>query len=161
LSDFPKAGWVFAPVERRWAGMSAFGNGLLCDLPVDRWQRIPISSSASRTNRNVIAARATWHGRPLTVLVTHLDRHEDRDAELGRVIQMFLDAEPPVILLGDLNTAAADPRLSALRQSAGVVDVLKKVDTVPAGNVDWIFSRGLRTLAAGLKANDASDHSLA
>jgi endonuclease/exonuclease/phosphatase family metal-dependent hydrolase len=163
LSQQCGPGWLFAPVERRWAGRTAFGNGLLCDLVVQQWRRVPIASASSRTNRNAIVVRALWRGRPLTIVVTHLDRHEDRDAELERVIAMFLQADSPAILLGDLNTTATDPRLAALRTTPGVVDPLGQSlgSAFPADNVDWILVRGLRSLAAGIKPTDASDHNLA
>jgi endonuclease/exonuclease/phosphatase (EEP) superfamily protein YafD len=96
-------------------------------------------------------------------LITHLDRHEDHDVELGAVIAAFDNAPKPVILLGDLNTDTFDPQLAALRRDPAVTDALTVSlgSGVPPINNDWIFARGLRCVTGGLTDNDASDHKLA
>jgi endonuclease/exonuclease/phosphatase family metal-dependent hydrolase len=155
--------WLFAPVEKQWWGLKWFGNGLLCDLPVAQTIVLPTSSSQSRTNRNVILARALWQGQPINVMVTHLDRHEDHDQELGEIIALFNSLESPVILLGDLNTTRRDPQLTRLREEPGVVDCLTEHSAriVAEDNVDWIFLRGLACTEASFSDNGASDHHLA
>ena len=153
---------LFAPTERQWFHDS-FGNGILCDLRVTHWQRFPISTSASHSNRNLLLVDAIYFDKPLHILITHLDRHEDHDAELRTVISLFDDLSEPAILLGDLNTIASDPQLQALDSIPGVVNCLqaKLGDTIDASNVDWIYVRGLRCLNAGFSDNGASDHHLA
>jgi endonuclease/exonuclease/phosphatase family metal-dependent hydrolase len=154
--------WLFAPVERRW-WHDSFGNGMLTDLPVKDWQRIQTSSKNSSTNRNLIRATVVYDGRPLTVVLSHLDRHADHDAELKQVIAAFYAAPLPAILLGDLNTTADQPQLRALNADPTVLNALtlRSKSPIPDINIDWIFTRGLRCLAAGLTDNTASDHRLA
>ena len=74
--------WLFAPSESRW-WRDSFGNGALTALPVTRWERLPLSTRPSASNRTLLRLTATWHSRPLAVLVTHLDRGADHDTELA------------------------------------------------------------------------------
>jgi endonuclease/exonuclease/phosphatase family metal-dependent hydrolase len=154
--------WLYGPSERRW-WHDSFGNAALSSLPVTRWERWPLSTTLSASNRSILRLTTVWHDRPLTVLITHLDRHEDHDIELGAVLAMFADSVTPSILLGDLNTDTFDPQLSALRHDPKVTDVIDQClgSNVPPSNVDWIFARGLRCITGGLTDNDASDHKLA
>jgi endonuclease/exonuclease/phosphatase family metal-dependent hydrolase len=164
LSEIIKAGWVFAPTESQWWGHKWFGNGLLTNLPLAHCQRVPISTKQSRSNRNMILAEATYLGRPLAIIVTHLDRHEDHDTELHTVIARFESLDAPALLLGDLNTTIEDAQLQSLRQTPGVVDALHEAlgdGGIAKDSVDWIFARGLKPTAAGFKDNGASDHHLA
>jgi endonuclease/exonuclease/phosphatase family metal-dependent hydrolase len=154
--------WLFAPSERRW-WHDSFGNGTLCDLSVDAWQRLPLSTSLSASNRSLLRFQAQWNNVKITVLVTHLDRHDDHDIELGAVLASFDDSPRPTLLLGDLNTDTLDPQLATLRHDPTVTDVIDQTmgAKLPASNVDWIFARGLRCVGGGLSDNDASDHKLA
>jgi endonuclease/exonuclease/phosphatase family metal-dependent hydrolase len=154
--------WLFAPSETRW-WHDSFGNGVLCDLPVDAWQRLPLSTSLSASNRSLLRFQTYWNNSKITVLVTHLDRHEDHDIELGAVLASFDDSPRPTLLLGDLNTDTLDPQLAKLRNDPTVTDVIDQTvgSSLPASNVDWIFARGLRCVSGGLMDNDASDHKLA
>ena len=155
--------WLFAPSERRW-WHDYFGNGILSDLPVTRWERLPLSTSQSESNRSMLRVFCIWHGHPLAVIVTHLDRHADHDIELGAVIASFYDTPAPVVLLADLNVDADpnDPQLGQLRSDPTVTDALGVVmgKTLTKSN-DWIFARGLKCVAGGLTDDDASDHKLA
>jgi endonuclease/exonuclease/phosphatase family metal-dependent hydrolase len=152
--------WLFAPSERRW-WHDYFGNGLLCDLPVTSWQRLPLSTSISESNRSMLRAIVIWHGHPLWVINTHLDRHADHDIELCAVIAAFYDSPTPSILLGDLNIDAdpTDQQLNQVRHDPTVTDALGigMGDKLHASN-DWIFARGLSCVAAGMADDDASDH---
>jgi len=155
--------WLFAASESRW-WCESFGNGVLCDLPVTQWDRFPLNSSISQSNRTLLRVIAQWQGRPLTVLITHLDRHEDHEIELGAAISALMDSPEPAILLGDLNIdAGSDAPLKALRADPKVTDALGIAlgANMPAESNDWIFARGLRCIGGGLTDNDASDHKLA
>jgi endonuclease/exonuclease/phosphatase family metal-dependent hydrolase len=149
---------LFAPVERRW-WRDAFGDGILTDLPPIHWQRIPLANGVSRSNRELLLAQLQFDGRPLNVLVTHLDNFTDRAAELGTVISLFQSLQPPVIILADLNTTRDDPQLQALEKIPSVADPIAKICS--ASNVDWILARGMYSLGAGFIDNHASDHQLA
>jgi endonuclease/exonuclease/phosphatase family metal-dependent hydrolase len=154
--------WLYAPTERRW-WHDSFGNAMLTDLPVQMWRRTQISGPESDTNRNRIDATFTWQGKTLTVIVSHLDRHDDRAPELASLIDVFRKAPAPAILMGDLNTTTLDPVLNDLRNDPDVIDAVTRYDSqnLSPGNLDWIFSRGLDCVGAGLRLDDASDHPVA
>ena len=155
--------WLFAPSETRW-WHDSFGNGVLSDLKVTSWQRLPLSTSISESNRSMLRVTADWQGHSINVLISHLDRHADHDRELGALIASFDDTPSPAILMGDLNIDAdpSDTQLDTLRQEAGVVDCLRQAmgKNLPPSN-DWIFCRGLKCVSAGLADDDASDHKVA
>ena len=46
---------------------------------------------------------ATFAGRPINVLITHLDRQQDHATEIRQVAHLFLSLQEPVILMGDFN----------------------------------------------------------
>jgi endonuclease/exonuclease/phosphatase family metal-dependent hydrolase len=154
--------WLFAPTERQW-WHDSFANALLTDLPVKSWQRTQASGPASTTNRNRVVATVTWRGQTITVILSHLDRHADRENEMRSLIDFFRKAPAPAILMGDLNTTTLDPILSGLRNDPAVVDCITRFDSpnLSSGNLDWIFSRGLDCTGAGLRLDDASDHPVA
>jgi endonuclease/exonuclease/phosphatase family metal-dependent hydrolase len=152
--------WLFAPAERQW-WHDHFGNSVLCSLPVKDWQRVPLPGTRGKGFRNFVRVRVDVGDTPVTVLVTHLDRTVDREAQLKAVIAEFLQLPPPAILMGDLNTPASDPHLVALCRTPGVTDCLSQNGTATSENIDWIFVRGLECRAAGLRDAGASDHPLA
>jgi endonuclease/exonuclease/phosphatase family metal-dependent hydrolase len=157
LGDELATGWLFAPTERRW-WRDDFGNGMLCDRPVSSWQRMPIAGRQSRSNRNVILARVAFGGKMVHVLVTHLDRHEDHEAELLAVTELFLSLAEPAILMGDLNDTAKNPVIMRLTQTAEIVDAIARVPNVRHTDSDWIFLRGLQCRQAGMHDKGPSDH---
>jgi endonuclease/exonuclease/phosphatase family metal-dependent hydrolase len=148
---------LFAPVERQW-WHDAFGDGVLTTLPVEHWQRFPLANDIADSNRQVLILRLTFAGKPLNVLITHLERHDDNANELATVISLFESMEAPAILLGDLNLNKGEPQITRLRDVPGVIDPLgdKYPDTF-----DRIFARGFRTLDSGTIDKGASDHPLA
>jgi len=161
LGELLHLSWLYAPSEDRW-WRPCFGNAVLADLPVTHWDRWPLSMQLAATNRSLLELTADWRGRPLSILITHVDRHIDHDMELGAVLAAFRDAPAPAILLADLNTIPADKQLAALRADPTVTDCLGQFvgDKIPDSNVDWIFARGLKCTGAGFTDNDASDHKL-
>jgi endonuclease/exonuclease/phosphatase (EEP) superfamily protein YafD len=58
-----------------------------------------------------------------------------------------------------MNSPAADPHIQHLLNTTGVRDPVADAlgDDAPP-RIDWIFSRGLRTIDAGLIDTGASDH---
>jgi endonuclease/exonuclease/phosphatase family metal-dependent hydrolase len=150
---------LFAPVEIQW-WHADFGNAALTDLPVEFWQRIPLSSNGAYSNRNVLLLRTRFGGEPLNVLITHIDRKADRITELRTVFGLFESLREPAILMGDFNSppdttaTKVDPTLQSLIQSPGIAD--------PVGEgYDRIFLRGLSGVRSGHIDNGASDHPLA
>lgn len=152
--------WLFAPTEERWWHYH-FGNGLLTSLPVARWQRIPLARRFGESHRNVLWAVVELGGERIHVLVTHIDRSDDRDrrAQLETVAELFLSLESPAVLLGDMNSTSEDPTIRRLLAAPDVEDCLGAVlDDDPTGRIDWIFARGLETVDGAICQNGASDH---
>jgi len=149
--------WIFAPVERQW-WHDAFGDGALTTLPVDHWQRFPLANENADSNREVLILHLQFGGKPLSVLITHLERHGDLENELGTIISLFQSMEAPVILMGDLNLTKGEGQIAALRTWPGVIDPLG--DKTPDA-FDRIFARGMRAVDYGNIDKGASDHPLA
>src|SRR5687767_7787800 len=103
--------WLFAPTEWRW-WRDDFGNGLLCRYEVARWQRQPLIGTRHKGHRNRLLAEVRHHQTTIHVIVTHLDRVQDRAVQLQEVTDEFLALPQPALLLGDLNTPRADPCLA-------------------------------------------------
>jgi endonuclease/exonuclease/phosphatase family metal-dependent hydrolase len=149
---------LFAPVERRW-WRDAFGSGVLSTCPVQHWQRFPLSTSAANSFRNVVLARVGFAGASLNVVLTHLDRHDDRESELRAVSELFLSLQPPAILMGDLNSIGSDAGIARLCSDPAIVNVCARIPNLdPLHHNDWIFLRGLRCLDAGVIDKHVSDH---
>ncbi len=157
LSNLLKLPFVFAPAERRW-GHPSFGNALLCDLPVAAWERVVLPNRPLHAKRNYVLATATWHGRPLNLLVTHVDFKAGGDEQLHDVVDRFLSLPTPAVLMGDLNHPATSPEIVELLAKPGVQEAVSTKLEPIRGRVDWIFLRGLRTVDAGQVELHASDH---
>ena len=153
--------WLFAPTEDRWWGRR-FGNAALSSLTVTSWQTVPLRQRESHSCRNAVLLTARQGGRDVHIVVTHLDRADDeRSHQLRAVADLFLASAEPALLLGDLNCTQADPELQQLRSRPGVHDPLAEIlgDRTPP-HIDWILTRGLHTIDAGLIDHGASDHPL-
>jgi len=161
IAALRESGWLFAPTERHW-WIDHFGNGLIHRLPLGSVVRVPLMNTRGKAYRNAILSTITLQNGDVRVLAVHIDREEDRVHQLQTVIDLFLGLQAPCVLMGDLNTVASDPLLLTLLQHADVQSPLHEAlgRTPPADNIDWIFTRGLKTLAANLVENAASDHPL-
>ncbi|WP_157605840.1 endonuclease/exonuclease/phosphatase family protein [Schlesneria paludicola] len=161
LVDTNEGGWVFAPTEQQWWS-DQFGNGLIHRIPVNSVLRIPLVNTRGKAYRNAILANIKLQATDVRVIAVHIDREKDRRQQLQAVIDLFQSLQPPCILMGDLNTTADDPLLVHLRESPGVHSPLHDSipDTLPSQGIDWIFTRGLKTISAALINNSASDHPL-
>ena len=160
LGKMLQAGWLFAPNQRRWY-MDHFGNGLLSRLPVEEWTSEPLvyNAKTSRSHRNLLTAEILVEDRPVTVMITHLDRGPIRSAQLEDVLDEF-ETHSPAILMGDFNTNAADPLLIDFFADSNNVDAIKvalgRADQ--DGRIDWIITRGLTVLSGGMEPVGVSDH---
>lgn len=156
-----RTGWLFAPTEERWRRFR-FGNAVLSSLCVTSWQTVPLRQRQSHSCRNAVLLTARHGDRDIHIALTHLDRSDDeRSNQLQAVAELFLALAEPALLLGDLNCTQADPQIERLRSQPGVCDPLAEVmggRTPP--HIDWILTRGLRTIDAGIIDNGASDHPL-
>jgi endonuclease/exonuclease/phosphatase family metal-dependent hydrolase len=154
--------WLFAPTESRWWDGS-FGNGMLSDLPVVSWQRIPLPRAGAHTYRNVVLSTIDVGSRRVHLLLAHLDSRDSRrrQEQLRTIGDLFLSLAPPAILMGDMNTPPGDPQLKQLLGTSGVADALAATTAaIPPQRIDWILTRGLRTVASGCDDHGASDHPL-
>ena len=162
-----RTGWLFAPAVRTWYHLEA-GNGLLSTMPVTFWQRIPLSRKYDRSHRNAVLVGLKFQGRTVQVLLSHINRGHDleRQAQLRAVIALYLALDEPSILLGDMNSKADDPQIRRLLETPGVHDPVGElpgpeiVEKKAPGRIDWIFTRGFRTIDAGIVDKGASDHPL-
>ncbi|HEX5446858.1 MAG TPA: endonuclease/exonuclease/phosphatase family protein [Pirellulales bacterium] len=156
-----KLRWLFAPTEERW-WHSRFGNAVLSALPVSSWQTSPLRQRYSHSCRNAVLVTARHGEREIHMVITHLDRtDEERRHQLRTVADLFLALAEPAVLLGDLNSTQDDPEIARLLSQPGVGDPLGEVmgDQTPP-HIDWILTRGFKTVDAGLRDDGASDHPL-
>jgi len=152
--------WLHAPTEERW-WCDQFGNAALSNLPIASWQRIPLARVHGKSYRNAVLVRAEHQGRPINIVVTHIDRSDDRERaeQLRTVGELFLALETPAILLGDMNTDASEPALRKLLETPDVRDPLReKLGDAAPRRIDWVLVRGLETVDAGHVQTGASDH---
>lgn len=154
-----ESGWLFAPTERQWWS-DHFGNGLVMKAPMESVLRIPLVNTRGKAYRNAILATMKLQSADVRIIAVHIDRENDRRQQLQAMIQLFMNLREPCVLMGDLNTPLNDPLLAELKERPGVHSPLHDVGSSepPAGNIDWIFTRGLKTVSAELVENKASDH---
>ncbi|HVX13290.1 MAG TPA: endonuclease/exonuclease/phosphatase family protein [Pirellulales bacterium] len=161
LGELTGKGWLFAPTEQRW-WHHEFGNAVLATADVAWWQRVTLPGH-SRGYRNVVLMEIAYGGGTARVVATHLDRNDPaaRGMQLEAAIDLFLALAEPVIFMGDLNTTADEKRLADLLSRRDVGDPLHDAlrDGTPR-HIDWILTRGLTTIDAGMVDNGASDHPL-
>jgi len=156
-----ESGWLFAPTERQWWS-DHFGNGLLMRTPLESVLRIPLINTRGKAYRNAILATVKLQSTDVRIIAVHIDREQDRRPQLQAMIHLFLNLREPCVLMGDLNSPYDDPLLQELKDRPGVHSPLHVAGSnEPAnGNIDWIFTRGLKTVSAELVENKASDHHL-
>lgn len=161
LAELSRKRWLFAPTEERW-WHHQFGNAVLTAAGVTWWQRLPLPGG-NRGHRNLVLMEIEHARRMVRIVATHLDRNDPvaRAAQLAAASDLFLALAPPVILMGDLNTTADEAPLAVLLSRSDIHDPLHEVlrDGTPR-HIDWILTRGLKTVDAGMIDNGASDHPL-
>ncbi len=168
LAEQIGAGWLFAPAVRRWYHIYS-GNAALSRLPVRSWQRIPLPRTHDYSHRNALLLVVEWPGpagmpeacRSVRVLVTHLNqRHPaERAVQFQAISRLFLALREPAVLMGDLNTRPDDPLMRELLGQEGVCDAVGEILGPQAKpRIDWIITRGLTIVAAGIRETPASDH---
>jgi endonuclease/exonuclease/phosphatase family metal-dependent hydrolase len=152
---------LYTPTETRW-WTAKFGNGFLSKLDVRSWQVVPLARRHGKSFRNLVHIRAkAANGTPLNVVVTHIDRSDDRERheQLKTVGEYFLSLQMPAILLGDMNSDAHDPVMVKLLEGTDIVDALGKAKGFNAPrHIDWILTRGLEVKDAGMSPVGPSDH---
>lgn len=153
-------GYVFAPTERRF-WHDHFGNGLLTRVDLAPLQRFPLPCSQGYKYRNAVLTSFQVNGQTVNLLITHLDRVQDREVQLKQVIDLYLSLQPPAIMMGDFNTMIDDPQLQKLLARKDVTDAIA-VGTghAPGRRIDWIITRGLNIVSATESDDGTSDHPL-
>ena len=161
LADELKMTSLYTPTEERW-WHAKFGNALLTKLDVRSWQVVPLERRYGKSYRNFVHVRAkAANGTPLNIVVTHIDRSDDRErhAQLNTVGEYFKSLEKPAIWLGDLNTDANEPVMVKLLEGTDITDAVGKAKGFGAPrHIDWILTRGLEVKNAGLSPVGPSDH---
>jgi endonuclease/exonuclease/phosphatase family metal-dependent hydrolase len=160
-----KMGWLFVPAERRW-WHNHYGNALLTRLPLTDCVRIPLPTPSRQRFRAGLLANFNHWGRTVHLLAVHIDKDTEgdtHDIQLRTACDLFLSLGEPAIFLGDLNEFGSHPELTRLLHTSGVKNALADIPgpTVKKDPIDWIFTRGLRTVRAEWITNPASDHPVA
>ena len=152
---------LFAPTEERWWHYR-FGNGLLTRLDVESRLVVPLERRYGKSYRNLVHVRLRApNGAPVHVVVTHIDRSDDRERreQLRTVADYFLSLAPPAVLMGDLNSDASEREIQRLIEAPDVVDPLGvKLGLKTPRRIDWILARGVEPIDAGLTPVGPSDH---
>ena len=152
---------LFAPTEQKWLHQRS-GNGLLTRLDVEHWQVIPLERRYGKSYRNLVHARVRApNGVPVNMVVTHLDRSDDRERreQVRTAARYFLSLAEPAVLLGDLNSDLGEREIQSLLDAPGVKDAMtEKYGLDKPRFIDWIFVRGLDVVDAGMIDAGASDH---
>lgn len=151
--------YLFVPTEHT-RFHDEFGNAVLSRFRIDQWQRTPLPGTQWSHHRNAAICMTTFNNEPLTLIVTHIDRTIDRAQQLGFLAKL-IDAHPgQLVLMGDFNTRPDDPLLKPFRDR--LTDAINLHLRPPnSDQVDWIFTRSVSVLDAGLTDHGASDHPLA
>jgi endonuclease/exonuclease/phosphatase family metal-dependent hydrolase len=150
--------WLYAPAETRW-WHNSFGNAAISNLPIQSWERFPISGPESTNNRALLVLHFHLGNQMLHVLVVHLPTTYDRPSQCEMVSSLFFSLEQPAILLGDLNARPGDPWIEKVRNHADVVDAVGMYgEKDQPHHIDWIFARGLQCIGGGSMDHQASDH---
>ena len=105
-------------------------------------------------------------GRTVHLLAVHIDKDMEQnthDNQLHTIADLFLSLQEPAILMGDLNEFGSHPEIIRLIGTPGVRNALAGIarPTVKSNPIDWIFTRGFRTVHAEWRVNPASDHPVA
>lgn len=159
LATFIKGSWVYAPSERQW-WTDHFGNALLHTIPLKNVVTIPLVNTRGKAFRNAVLSIVPLDQTDVRILSVHIDRGRDRMAQLKTIIDLFLSLEEPCVVMGDFNSTSAELQLDKLMHGTAIHSPLHEElgSRLPSQNIDWIFTRGLKTLSAELVENSASDH---
>jgi endonuclease/exonuclease/phosphatase family metal-dependent hydrolase len=157
--------WLFVPAEKHW-WRNDYGTGLVTRVPLTDCVRIPLPTPSRQRFRAAFLANFPFRGRTVHLLAVHIDKDMEQnthDNQLHTIANLFLSLQEPAILMGDLNEFGSHPELARLIATPGVHNALAGIarPTVKSNPIDWIFTRGFRTVHAEWRANPASDHPVA
>ena len=150
--------YLYAPTTYRWL-QPYKGSGLFSRFPVTEWsiEHLPLASDSEANPRNIIRAKVIIGDRPMTLLVSHLDRRESNSVQLDYVLKTFRETEGPVILMADLNTDHFNETLMTFIDEEGARDAIHE-SIGQFWRLDWIVTRGFDVVEGGYTPRGISDH---
>jgi endonuclease/exonuclease/phosphatase (EEP) superfamily protein YafD len=100
------------------------------------------------------------------LLAVHIDKdleQDTHDKQIRTMFDLFLSMQEPAILMGDLNEVGTHPEFVRLLAMPGVHNALAGIPrpTIKSNPIDWIFTRGFRTVHAEWRSTSSSDHPVA
>jgi endonuclease/exonuclease/phosphatase family metal-dependent hydrolase len=150
---------LFSPTETHW-WCKIFGNAFLTKVPVTSWERTPLPSGWHMAHRSVVHLTMPFGQQTLNVMVVHLGKKSDRAKHFSIATDMFKALPKPAVMMGDFNTRPEDAMMQQLLASGEILDPIAHTDW-KGDRVDFVLTRGVRVLDAGLIQNEASDHPVA
>ncbi|MFQ5731158.1 MAG: endonuclease/exonuclease/phosphatase family protein [Planctomycetaceae bacterium] len=151
---------IFAATERRF-WHDHFGNALLTRVALQQVHRIPLPCTQGRKYRNMLLTQFRVGDRTVHLLAAHVDRVKDRDVQLRQIFALFHALEKPAVLIGDLNSLDGDSLIAELAAQGDSRHALRSCrKDWPKLRVDWIFTRGLKTVGSACVDDGSSDHPL-
>lgn len=146
-----------------------YGNAVFTSLPVASWKNHALPGPAGVEPRGCLEVRIDVHGKPLTILNTHLGLKPAERTEQVRAIVGFLP-EGALVLAGDLNEVPGGAPIAPL--FARLTDTFRVAaagpdktfsTTVLDRRIDYcLVSQGVRVVEArilnDIEAAAASDH---
>jgi len=165
IAELSKMAWMFVPAEKRW-WHNEYGTALLTGVPLTSWVRIPLQTFSRQRFRTALLATFYYRNRAVRLLTVHIDKDSEQgthDLQLRTVFDVFVALREPAILLGDLNEVETHPEFARLLSTPGVHNALAQVPRtgIRKAPVDWILTKGFRTVRGEWKENPASDHPVA
>tara|TARA_R110002073_G_scaffold101981_5_gene231609 strand:+ start:1249 stop:2079 length:831 start_codon:yes stop_codon:yes gene_type:complete len=158
LADHLQMGYLFAPTTWKWFQPYA-GSALLSKFPVTAWEveALPARQDIDSAPRKLITAEVEIRGRPVVLMVAHLDRRESNMMQLEYVFDKFVASEHPTILMGDLNTDLNNELIKLMLARPGVEDAIHNA-IGSFWRLDWIITKGFDVLDGGHTPRGISDH---
>lgn len=151
-------GYLYAPTTYRWLQPNK-GSALFSRFPVLSWKIdvLPKQRGSRANPRNLIQAEILIDDKPVTLLVTHLDRRESNELQLNYVLERFAEVPGPVILMADLNTDHFNETLMSFIEDNDATDAVHE-SIGQFWRLDWIITRGFDVIEGGMTPRGISDH---
>ena len=158
LAEATNHAWIYLPTERRF-WHDDFGNGVITRLPVIDWCRFPLPIEPSHGGlRNATLLHVRFGATIASLVVTHIDRSRDQTNQLKMIRQFYDSLKSPSLLLGDLNADSSNPQVKSILALPDIHDCITEGGGQPDNRIDWILSRGFKSIHGGEIKNGASDH---
>ena len=153
-----------------FGGRDPYGNAILSRFPLQMAETVMIPDPPVQDEDTYYETRCVLRARfadagGFTVLISHfgLAKSEQRSA-VKTVTELLKQEKGPVVLMGDFNMEPDDPILSPLfeqmNDTAAAFESVQKSwpSDAPEIKIDYILTRGTKTLQAEIPPVTASDH---